>query len=217
MIVDAERVPASELPSFDLCIVGAGAAGITLALALVGSGLRSCILESGGRRLEPWRQSLADGQADGQPYFPLMETRARCFGGSTVWWNGECRPLDIAEDLQARPWLGQAGWPCQPRDMLRYYPRAQELCGLGPNPFDPADSWLSGAGLAPLPLDPDRFVTRIFRYAPVLQFAAAFGSRLRQAADVTVLLHAHVAAIDISDGGRLATGVIVRRRMGPEL
>ena len=49
MIVDAERLPPGELPPFDLCIVGAGAAGITLALALIGSGLRICILESGGR------------------------------------------------------------------------------------------------------------------------------------------------------------------------
>ena len=125
MIVDAESVSASGLAPFDLCIVGAGAAGITLAHTLVRSGLRICVLESGGHRLESWRQSLADGQADGQPYFPVIETRARCFGGSTLWWNGECRPLDLAEDLQARPWLGDSGWPIRPSDLLRYYPRAQ--------------------------------------------------------------------------------------------
>lgn len=217
MILDVERVPASALPPFDLCIVGAGAAGITLAQALIRTGLRICILESGGRKLEPGPQALADGQAEGQPYFPLIETRARCFGGSTVWWNGECRPLDPAQDLQARPWLGDAGWPIPPSELLRHYPQAQELCGLGPEPFDPPDPWLAGAGLAALPLDPDRWVTRLFRYAPVLNFAAAFGAGLRRATNVTVLLHAHVAAIEVSaDAGR-ATGLLVKRRNGPGL
>ena len=215
MIVDAERVPTGELPPFDLCIVGAGAAGITLAQALIRTGLRICILESGGRKLEPGPQALADGHAEGQPYFPLIETRARCFGGSTIWWNGECRPLDPAQDLQARPWLGDAGWPIPPSELHRHYPQAQELCSLGPEPFDPPDPWLADAGLAALPLDPDRWVTRLFRYAPVLDFAAAFGARLRRATNVTVLLHAHVAAIEVSaDAGR-ATGLLVKRRNGP--
>ena len=217
MIVDAERLPPGELPPFDLCIVGAGAAGITLALALIGTGLRICILESGGPGLDSMRQSLADAEAEGQPYFPVIQTRARRFGGSTAWWDGECRPLDVAEDLQARPWLGDPGWPCPASDLLRYYPEAQELCGLGSEPFDPADRWLAMAELTALPLDPDRFGTRIFRYAPVLDFAAAFGSRLRDAPDVTVLLHAHVIAIETSQDGRRATGVTVARQNGPAL
>ena len=218
MIVDAETLPADALPSFDLCIVGAGAAGITLAIALIGSGLRICILESGGPSLERMRQSLADAQAEGQPYFPVIETRARRFGGSTAWWDGECRPLDGAEDLQARPWLGDPGWPSGvPDDLLRYYPRAQELCGLGPEPFDPAQPWLAGVGFAALPLDPSRFVTRIFRYASVLDFAEAFGDQLRDAPDVNVLLHAHVTAIEPSDDGTRATAVMVIRESGPAL
>ena len=156
------------------------------------------------------RQSLADAEAEGQPYFPVIQTRARRFGGSTAWWDGECRPLDVAEDLQARPWLGDPGWPCLASDLLRYYPEAQELCGLGSEPFDPADRWLAMAELTALPLDPDRFGTRIFRYAPVLDFAAAFGSRLRDArSNVTVLLHAHVIAIETSQDGRRATGVTI--------
>ncbi|MGE3741342.1 MAG: GMC family oxidoreductase N-terminal domain-containing protein, partial [Geminicoccaceae bacterium] len=217
MIADAEHLPSSVLSPFDLCVVGAGAAGIALTTALLGSGLRICVLESGGMRPDRWRQSLADAEAHGQPYFPIIETRARCFGGTTTWWNGECRPLDPAEDLEPRPWLDDPGWPIPAGELLRYYPAAQEFCGLGAEPFDPAPAWLAAAGHEALPLDPTRFVTRMFRYAPVLDFAELHGAGLRAADDVTVLLHAHAAGIDMSPDGRRAIGVRVRRRNAPEL
>jgi choline dehydrogenase-like flavoprotein len=217
MIADAEHLPSGMLSRFDLCVVGAGAAGIALTTALLGSGLRICVLESGGMRPDRWRQSLADAEADGQPYFPIIETRARRFGGTTVWWNGECRPLDRAEDLEPRPWLADPGWPFPAGELLHYYPAAQEFCGLGPEPFDPAAAWLAAAGLETLPLDPTRFVTRLFRYAPVLDFAELHGAGLRAADNVTVLLHAHAAGVDMSADGRRAVGVNVKRRNAPDL
>src|SRR5687768_3833211 len=138
MLVDREDLPSSPLTALDLCLDGVGAAGIALTTALMGAGLRICLLESGVARLDPWSQSPADAEADGQPYFPVAETRARCLGGSTVWWNGECRPLDLSEDLAPRPWLDDPGWPFPAEELFRLYPEAQEFCGLGPDPFDPA-------------------------------------------------------------------------------
>ncbi|MGD9507421.1 MAG: GMC oxidoreductase [Geminicoccaceae bacterium] len=88
---------------------------------------------------------------------------------------------------------------------------------MGAEPFDPASAWLAAAGQKALPLDPARFVTRMFRYAPVLDFAELHGTGLRAADDVTVLLHAHAAGIDMSPDGRRAVGVGVRRRNAPDL
>ena|ERR1700681_3729189 len=52
MITDARSIPANAELKCDLCIVGAGAAGITLALQFVESKLRVIVLESGGEKLE---------------------------------------------------------------------------------------------------------------------------------------------------------------------
>ena len=52
MIADSRSIPANAELKCDLCIVGAGAAGITLALQFVESKLRVIVLESGGEKLE---------------------------------------------------------------------------------------------------------------------------------------------------------------------
>ncbi len=61
----------------DVCIIGAGAAGITLALELVGTPLRVCLLESGGLELDTPTQQLYQGETVGHPYYPLEACRLR--------------------------------------------------------------------------------------------------------------------------------------------
>jgi glycine/D-amino acid oxidase-like deaminating enzyme len=111
MLHDARRLEAGTRLAHDLCIVGAGAAGIALAREFLGSSTRVCVLESGGLAFDRAAQELADGENAGQRYFPIGETRLRRFGGTTGWWSGECRPLDPEEDLAPRTWLGHGGWP----------------------------------------------------------------------------------------------------------
>ena len=47
MIVSAHVRSPDDMDSADICIVGAGAAGITLACELEGSGLKIIVLEAG--------------------------------------------------------------------------------------------------------------------------------------------------------------------------
>ena len=58
MFIDARGIPQDQEIETDLCIVGAGAAGITLARELSGSALRVVLLESGGHTLEKATQTL---------------------------------------------------------------------------------------------------------------------------------------------------------------
>ena len=62
MILDAEKGFGHEPPRYDLCIVGAGPAGITLALELEATGLRICLLEAGGAVYEAESQRLREGE-----------------------------------------------------------------------------------------------------------------------------------------------------------
>ena len=58
MIIDARDAFDNELLSADLCIVGAGAAGIAMALQFVDSKIDVLVLESGGITAEPDTQAL---------------------------------------------------------------------------------------------------------------------------------------------------------------
>ena len=58
MILDLDELPDGHVLLADLAIVGAGAAGITLARELAGTGHRVLLLESGGLELEGPVQEL---------------------------------------------------------------------------------------------------------------------------------------------------------------
>ncbi len=62
MILDGRRIPRDDELATDVCIVGAGATGITLARSLDLSGLNVCLLESGGMDYDSQTNSLYEGR-----------------------------------------------------------------------------------------------------------------------------------------------------------
>ena len=99
----------------DLCIVGAGAAGLTLAHALRDAGLDVLVLESGPVG-DPDRWNA--GEVVGHEYNGLLHGRVRGLGGTTAIWPGQCIRLR-GGDL--------AAWPF---DLDPFYRRAEELLGI---------------------------------------------------------------------------------------
>src|SRR5438093_12939039 len=93
MIVDSRSIPHGSRIEADLCIVGAGAAGISIARRFAGTSTRVVVLESGGEAVEAATQDLARGEHGGLPYFPLDTARRRRRGGTTNHWAGIRRPL----------------------------------------------------------------------------------------------------------------------------
>jgi choline dehydrogenase-like flavoprotein len=102
----------------DVCIVGAGAAGLTLAHALRGAGLSIILLESGPVE-DP--ETLDAGEVVGRPYNGLLRGRVRGPGGTTAVWPGQCmrfRPDDYS------------GWPFGADEMEPYWASAEEMLGI---------------------------------------------------------------------------------------
>ena len=83
MFVDGRSLSQNAVVGGDICIVGGGAAGITLARDLAGEGRRIVVLESGGLEPEGKTQDLYEGETAGQSFTPLVVDRIRCLGGST--------------------------------------------------------------------------------------------------------------------------------------
>ncbi len=123
MIVDLEREPSPpEFPA-DVCIAGAGAAGIMLAAELLRQGRRVVLLESGGLALEPAAQVLNECTYAGQPHRGANTGRFRALGGTTTAWGGQVLELG-EEDFAARFWIPGSGWPFSKKKLQPYYDRA---------------------------------------------------------------------------------------------
>jgi choline dehydrogenase-like flavoprotein len=214
MFADARDVPRGTILQTDVCIIGAGAAGITLARELTGSPYRVTVLESGGFEYEIETQALYGGPSIGLPYSDLNAPRLRFFGGTTNHWGGICRPFDDA-DFEAREGIPFTGWPIKKDDVDPFYDRAVGVVRLPSAEWD-LSSWAPSGAVAPLPLEGGRIISRVAQV--VEQEARSFGEgyreELRRAANVTVYLHANVTAVEADEPVRTATSVQVATLSG---
>ncbi|HBH81561.1 MAG TPA: GMC family oxidoreductase, partial [Nitrospira sp.] len=104
MLLDTRSIPNGQTLLTDVCIVGAGAAGITLAMELMGTGLNIILLEAGGRSRAGTSQKLYEGHVnDLFRHLPLDQARYRQLGGTTSLWGGRCIPFDEI-DFAEREW-----------------------------------------------------------------------------------------------------------------
>ncbi len=127
--VDVNELQDDTRVNSDVCIVGAGAAGITVASELDGTSLSVCLIESGGYEPDEQTQALYDLDIAGHPIRENFMPRARYFGGTCNLWGGRSmrlRPLD----LRAREWIPDSGWPPPYEELERYYPRAARVLKL---------------------------------------------------------------------------------------
>ena len=192
MFLDLNDLADGQTLDADVVIVGAGAAGITMARALIGSGLDVVLAESGHVDLHGDTQALCDGEIVGLPYEPLISARQRSFGGTTNMWSGWCKPLDPI-DFRPRPWLGLKGWPIGFDDLRPYYGRALDVVEAGAYRFD-RSLWSDID--APLhDFDAARLGFTFWQKSPPTRFGQRYGGELQRATNVRVLFDANLIEI----------------------
>jgi choline dehydrogenase-like flavoprotein len=208
MIEDASQLNEGDAIHADIVIVGAGAAGITLALELAGSDSSVLLVESGGLEPEADVQDLYRGSvADERMHSPVHRYRERRFGGSTNIWGGRCVPFD-AIDFEPRDYMPDSGWPIELADLLPYYPRANRLCEAGEFEYKAAEAFSR-------PLKPmiagfrsEHFsVDTLERFSCPTNFATRYRRRLQNAPNVRVLLHANLVGIGFHPNGEAVESV----------
>jgi choline dehydrogenase-like flavoprotein len=208
MITDARLVqPAGTILDADVCIVGAGAAGITLAREFVDSKLRVVLLESGAMQLDSATQNLYAGTNIGHHYFDPATCRLRYFGGTTNHWGGWCMPLD-AIDFQQRADFPYSGWPFDRSYLEPWYRRAQEVCQLGPFDYAPPH-WGMNLNKIPQPFTGPHFRCEILQLSPPTRFGEAYRTILHAATQLSVYLNANVVRLVTNDTYREVREVAV--------
>lgn len=196
MFLDASTDAASQVLESDLCIIGAGAAGIALALEFEGTKHKVVLIESGSYDFDPETQALYEGSITGLPYFPLDATRLRYFGGTTNHWTGWCRPLDEIDFLQ-RDWVPNSGWPFSRSELNSYYKKATEILDLGGTDFG-RDAMASVTGARDElthRLDPEKLVVHTFRMSPPTRMGQKFRDQITTSQNIHCLLNANVTEI----------------------
>jgi choline dehydrogenase-like flavoprotein len=188
----------------EICIIGAGAAGVTLAREFVGTRHDVCLIESGGLAPDEDTQSLYELSSIGYPVRQNFMSRARYFGGTSNLWAGRSMRLDPI-DLAQREWVPDSGWPIDYAELEAWYPRAEQVLGL-------PDRTQVDAGLGRLRAGqgPERGLFRGADLKPHLalwarspmRFRKAFRKALERSPNVRIYLNANVTEIEPDESGR---------------
>lgn len=200
VIIDANKFTDNFELKTDICIVGAGAAGIAIARELDGSSPRICLLESGGFSINEETQSLYNLESIGHTLRQDI-MRIRYFGGTTNTWTGRCLKLNEI-DFEQREWVPESGWPISLQDLDPYYQRAATLFNLPSFSKIEAEFWhqkslykdeklvFSNQELTP--------VVSLRARTPV-RFGSTYLKQLRSSKNINICINGNVTEIEASN------------------
>jgi choline dehydrogenase-like flavoprotein len=194
LIRDLEREQPSADECADVCIVGAGAAGIVLAVELARQGRRVVLLEGGGAGIEAASQEPYRSEVVGHVHRGVHTGRFRAHGGTTTMWGGQILEMDEI-DFARREWVSGSGWPFAKSELTRHYARALELEGLGGVLREDAEIWRRLGLTAPKYTE---MVSYFSRWCPEPNFAVLHSATLESEA-VPVWLYANVVELGMQD------------------
>ncbi len=206
MRADASELTAPPAPA-DICIVGTGAAGLTLAARCAALGLDVLVLEAGGARVDPATQDAYAGTVvDPRIHWPLDTFRVRALGGTTSLWGGRSIPFDPI-DFEPRSWVAHSGWSIGYDEVARYYPAALEAAEAGAFDHRPSAPIVPG-------LDGEWLHTTIERFSRPTNFWSRYGRQLTAADNVRVVTRAPVTAVRLTAAGDRVDHLEVRTPAG---
>ncbi|NYF79917.1 GMC oxidoreductase [Granulicella arctica] len=203
-------MPAQSPLQTDVCVIGAGPAGLTIATELAQTRHSVLVLESGGERREnDFAAGLNEIESVGAPReMDTRKVRNRVLGGTSHTWSGRCTPLD-AIDYEPRSWVSCSGWPISEEEMEPFIRRAEGYLGLVPLEYD--EGLLKELGLpARFDTQHERELRSIFwqfsRISALNDDFVRFGPRFRKLRSETVSLVYHATVTQLlmdESGGRI--------------
>lgn len=195
----------------DVCVIGAGAAGIAIAREFVNTEISIALIEAGGMQITDEMQSLYGAEVGGLPHGGVKDGRARVFGGTTTLWAGQALPLHET-DFAYRPWVPHSGWPLSKEILDPYYRRAERVMKL-PHSTYGKNSWEG-----PLPnlrhLESESLETRFSMFTHSPNFSSLYYKQLHTCENISILIESPLVDIVLSDSEDAVESVTLRHRTG---
>lgn len=202
MLIDSRELDDNHFISCDICIIGAGAAGITIAKSYLSTGASVCLMESGDFKADSDTQDLYKGWTvfNGEPEREsyLHGSRLRYFGGSTNHWAGWCRPLDPM-DFKKKDWVDYSGWPIDESDLASYYSTAADVVEI--DPFK--EYTYDGRGFAGQDsvINSQNMCAKHFHFSPPTRFGVKYREDLVDAKNIKIYINANAQKIYLNEKG----------------
>ena len=215
MHVDARNIDNDSLIEGDICIIGAGAAGISMALEWMNTPYKIILLEGGGFEYDDRVQQLYAGKTTGQHYFPLVSCRLHYFGGTTGHWAGWCSTFD-AIDFEKRDWIPHSGWPIKREDLDPFYARAQKNVDLGPYNYSVEYWQKQDPSMIAMPLDKNVVWNKMWQFSPPTRFGEKYKDTIVNAKNIHLYTYANVVDIKANENISSVEEVTVKNYAGKE-
>jgi choline dehydrogenase-like flavoprotein len=208
MEIDLQRAetPTQAFRS-QVCIVGAGIAGLTLAHKLSQKGIDVALLEAGGQSLTAHGEELfRAAHLAGLRHNGTVEGRFRVFGGSSLRWGGQLLPFP--ED---------AGWPVSFTELAPFQREAEKLLAVDNLPYDVHELFQSIRKPVPRIFDQlPNLAADLSKWMPFSQrnLAATLGSGLLDNPRALVYLNVQVTELLLDSSGAHVDAVLARSPRG---
>ncbi len=178
-------------------IIGAGIAGLVTAVKLHERGMKSVVVESGGRIQETASHVLNRVEQTGQLYAGA-EQRYRCLGGTSSRWGGAMIPL-LPEDMDRHTAGWAPAWHLAYERIMAQLPDIERKFRLTPGSYE--DSQI----IEPRGPAAEEFVARLAKWPPfrMRNVAIAFDKALRAAEGPEIWLNASVTEFAFNPAGNL--------------
>lgn len=201
MIADATTVDRNAFArTFDLCVIGAGPAGITIARTVAATGARVALMEAGGMEISEESQDVYRGTNLGLDYFEMDTARLRYFGGTSNHWAGWCRALD-PYDFTPKPYMDLSGWPIGRIDLDPYRARADAILDI------PSETEVPDLPFRQREYNFRRFQ---FRWSPPTRFATKYGAEIAAAPLIELYLNANLVDLQLAPDLATVDGALFR-------
>lgn len=241
MIIDANDLANNHLHKTSICIIGSGAAGITLAMALANkyqievtllegsrTGLGNDCVPNPSKYCDHCAQQLYTGKATGLESTSennlnfLYRNRIRSFGGSTNCWGGWVRPMN-AYNFTKRPEINPEGWPLSYEDLLPYYHQVQKDLKLGDFRYNDPEYWvkeLDDTEILPITNENMKVVFWQVVSNQMKRFKFTYQPQLTTAPKITIIKNANVLEIETDENATTAqslrVGIITADSASPD-
>jgi len=173
----------------ELCIVGSGASGITIAREFLNTTVKVLLIESGDLNYSVENQSMYEGENLGHPRVDFDKCRLRYFGGTTNHWGGWSAPYNEI-DFETRDWVDYSGWPLKYSELVNFYERATKVCKLD-------DLVYNKSVTNNIPIEQSILNYRLFKINP-LRFSDEYFEELRKSKNIIILFNANLTNIQIN-------------------